>query len=161
MSDSNAFGITAGGAVRTSAPAISGSAAPGNTLSVRRGRGRQRPSSATSGCARVRRSPSDGVELRRLRPDAGKELTVIVFAAAQGFDGGLGDRRSGGRHPPGLDRRRWRLSLRTGDAQDAGQDRHHRDRPDLQRPTGQVKVFDGAKTLKTLTLVSVRNGQLR
>ena len=32
--------------------------------------------------------------------------------------------------------------------------------PYLPGPTGQVKVFDGAKALKTLSLVSKKNGQL-
>jgi hypothetical protein len=161
VSDSNAFAITAGGAVvNIGAPVISGKAAPGETLNVTAGTWSQPSQHRYQWLRQGAPIPNaTGSSFGVTAADAGKQLTVVVFAASSGFTEGsvtttpVAVARLGSTTTLALSAERVTRKTRVKIGITVTV-------PYLQGPTGQVKVFDGAKALKTLTLVSVRNGQL-
>lgn len=158
---SNAFSITAGGAViNLGAPTISGKATVGEALSTTAGTWSQPSEYRYQWLRQGAPIPNaTGSTYGVTAQDAGKQLTVAVFARSNGFIEGAVTTA-----PVAVSK----LASTTTLALSA--DRVSRKKrvkigitvavPFLDGPTGQVKVFDGAKALKTLTLVSARKGNL-
>ena len=160
-STSNAFAITAGGAViNTIAPVISGKAAPGNTLSVTGGLWSQQSEIRYQWLRQGAPIPNaTGSSYNLSALDAGKQLTAMVFAKANGFAEG-----SASTAPVEVARLTSTVTLALSASTVSRKTRVKIGItvavPYLPGPIGQVKVFDGAKALKTLTLLSKSNGQV-
>ncbi|WP_156411380.1 Ig-like domain repeat protein [Nocardioides sp. Soil805] len=154
--------VSAGGAlVSTTLPVISGSPVVGSTLQVSPGTWSPTQLSLTYQWLRNGALiPSATRSSYRLVPeDAGTSIAVVVLAARTGYsDGGatavavsvpkMASKTtatlSKTRVPVG---KRVKIGITVAVAGVAG-------------PTGAIKVFDGAKKLKTLTLVSTRDGKI-
>ncbi|MCW2832247.1 MAG: hypothetical protein JWN68_200 [Nocardioides sp.] len=162
VSESNVIGATAGGAlVPTAQPAISGFAKVGESLHVSSGTwsvsgANYRYQWTRSGVA-IPGATGNGYQLKP--EDAAKSISATVLASKNGFADGSASAApvtvakmisateatlSATRVSPA---QRVKVSMKVTVNGVPG-------------PTGSVKVFDGAKALKTLTLVSTRNGAL-
>lgn len=158
---SNAFAITAGGAViNLGAPVISGKATVGETLSTTSGLWSQPSEYRYQWLRQGAPIPNaTGSSYGVTAQDAGKQLTVAVFAKSNGFIEGavttapVAVSRLGSTTTFALSAERVSRKKRVKIGITVAV-------PSLEGPTGQVKVFDGAKALKTLTLVSARKGNL-
>ena len=159
---SNAMGVAAGGALQNNGiPVVSGTAAVGEALATTSGS--WVPSASTFRYQWTRNgAPIPGATASKYKvvaEDAGRALAVIVFAGNTGFEEGASASSpvtvakmpsttaislKSTRVKPG---KRVKIGIAVTV-------------PGLTGPTGVVKIFDGAKALKSLTLVSARDGKL-
>ncbi|WP_457208190.1 Ig-like domain repeat protein, partial [Nocardioides sp. P5_C9_2] len=162
LSVSNEISGTAGGALQNTAmPSISGTAAVGNTLTATTGT--WAPAATKYGYQWLRSGapiPNATSSSYRLSvEDAGKSISVTVLASTTGFNEGASSSAavavarmtsttsialSTTRAKPG---KRVKIGITVTV-------------PGVPGPTGPIAIFDGAKKLKTLTLVSTRDGKL-
>lgn len=173
VSVSNVIGGSAGGALQaTAVPLISGTATAGSTLKVSTGTWSQE--TPTLGYQWLRSGApipgATGATYRLTTQDAGQPVSATVLASKIGFTDGAvsaaavmvaklastttlalsSERVTTSKKPkkPKKSKKPARVSIGITVAV-----------PGTPGPVGQVKVFDGAKALTTLTLVSTRNGR--
>ncbi|WP_107704851.1 Ig-like domain repeat protein [Nocardioides allogilvus] len=159
---SNAIGVTAGGALQnTSPPTISGSAIVGSSLMTTAGTWSEaspvlRYQWLRAG-APIPNAKSSSYRLTT--EDAGKGISVTVFASKTGFNEGSASTapvtvaRLTSTTVATLSRTRVKPGKRVKIGITVTV-------PGVAGPVGMIKVFDGAKKLKTLTLVSARDGKI-
>ena len=158
---SNGIGVTAGGALQNTAiPMISGTASVGNSLQASNG-------SWSPAATRFRYqwlrdgAPIPGATSSSYRPavgDAGRGVSVTVFAGNTGFNEGSAASSTVtvaklvSTTAAALSKTRIKPieRVKIGVAVTV---------PGVTGPTGTIMIFDGAKKLKTLTLLSTNNGK--
>ncbi|PVG82734.1 hypothetical protein DDE18_10235 [Nocardioides gansuensis] len=159
---SNSIGVSAGGALQATAPpAITGTAVVGNSLRVSTGSWAE--PGGTFGYQWLRTGapiPGATTPSYTLKPgDAGKDISATVTARKAGFSDGAAAAAavavpklvsstvatlSKTRTSPA---KRVKIGITVTV-------------PGVKGPVGPIKVYDGAKRLKTLTLVSTRDGKI-
>lgn len=157
---SNAVSVTAGGALQsTGQPVISGSASVGSSLQVTAGSWLPAATKIRYQWLRqgapIPEATGSSYTLRAL--DAGKDLSVTVFASAQGFN-------EGATTTAAVAVARLKSSV-TGTLQADRVSKRKRAKlgitvsvPDLPAPTGVVQVLDKGKKIAQITLAPARNG---
>jgi hypothetical protein len=160
---SNTVRVTAGGALTaTSQPRITGTPAPGQTLNVENGSWTQ-PGATFSFQWMRTGAPipqATGGSYQLTPSDAGKDLSVVVFAKKNGYSDGSAT-------APAV----AVSKLTSTTAFTMSTTRTSRKKkiafgitvavPGVEAPSGVVRIMDGVKTLKTLTMDPFRKGVLK
>lgn len=157
---SNVVRATAGGALQpTSQPVIKGTAVPGETLSVENGTWSQ--DSLTYSYQWMRTGApipgATGSSYRLTPEDAAKNVSAVVFAKRTGYTDGSATAPSVAVA---------KLTSTTAFTMSTTTTKRNKkvtfgvtvSVPGVERPTGQIKIMDGVKTLKTLQLDPFRKG---
>ncbi|WP_159081631.1 Ig-like domain repeat protein [Nocardioides sediminis] len=159
---SNIIGATAGGALQAvTQPAITGTPAVGSTLRASVGTWSQpSPSLAYQWLRTGAPIPgATGTSYRLTPEDAGKNVAVTVLASKAGFTDGSASApavsvpKMKSTTAATLSKTRVKVGKRVKIGITVAV-------PGVKGPTGSIKIFDGAKKLKTLTLVSTRDGKI-
>jgi hypothetical protein len=159
---SNAIRVTAGGAIQaTSQPRILGTPAPGNMLSVENPSWSQPFPTVTYQWLRTGAPipKATGGSYSLTAEDAGKEVSVVIFAQKNGFAAGsvsaaavaVAKLTSTTQSTLSTTRIKKGRTLKVGVTVAV---------PGVPTPSGTVKIQDGVKTLKTFTLDPFRKGAM-
>lgn len=160
---SNTVRVGAGGALQaTTQPRITGTATPGSSLSVENGTWNQSSSSFAYQWLRTG-APiprATGSSYNLTPEDAGKDVAVVVFATKRGYSDGSATAPSVAV-----------AKLTSTTAFTMSTTRTKRSKkvafgitvtvPGVEAPSGVVKIMDGVKTLKTITMDPFRKGVLK
>ncbi len=160
---SNVVRVGAGGSLQaTTQPRITGTATPGSTLSVESGAWSQAPSSFTYQWLRtgapIPRATGSSYSLTV--EDAGKDVAVVVFATRRGYSDGsatapslaVAKLTSSAAFTMSTTRTKRTKKVKFGITVSV---------PGVEAPSGVVKIMDGVKTLKTITMDPFRKGVLK